>query len=217
MPTPGNPYRQFTGVVVSAGKMMKTVRVRIPGQKWDKLIRKDFPAPYHVLVSDPTESVREGDVVTLRNGWRTSKHVHHVVTSIVAPFGPEISKRPPIPTEEERQQQLLHTRLEKDLRKAALGRQASIQHIRQIAQDDGWVQELPQRLADAWKQAKEAGIVRTSEKQEQMPPINVLAQQNVAAAAEYTEKGLENEEQAEQAQKAGESMAEDVIRGGKTI
>lgn len=40
MPTPGNPYRQFTGVVVSAGKMTKTVKVRIPGQKWDKHIRK---------------------------------------------------------------------------------------------------------------------------------------------------------------------------------
>ncbi|KAL1637359.1 hypothetical protein SLS58_009305 [Diplodia intermedia] len=217
MPTPGNSYRQFTGVVVSAGKMMKTVRVRIPGQRWDKHIRKDFPAPYHVLVSDPTESVREGDVVTLRNGWRTSKQVHHVVTSIVAPFGPEISKRPRIPTEDERQQQLLHARLEKDLRKAALGRKASIQHIGQIAQDEDWVQELPQRLAAAWQQAKEAGIVKTGKEQDEMPPINVQARQNVAAAAKYTEKGLENEEQVEQIRKAGESVAEEVARGGKAI
>lgn len=54
MPTPGNAYRQFTGVVVSAGKMMRTVKVRIPGQKWDKHIRKVghlyAPLPLQFLV-----------------------------------------------------------------------------------------------------------------------------------------------------------------------
>lgn len=31
-----------------------------------------------------------------------SKHVRHVVTEIVAPFGPAIAARPRVPTEEER-------------------------------------------------------------------------------------------------------------------
>lgn len=35
-------------------------------------------------------------------GWRYSKHVHHVVTSIIAPFGTPVEERPPVPTEEER-------------------------------------------------------------------------------------------------------------------
>ncbi|KAB2572438.1 37S ribosomal protein S17 [Lasiodiplodia theobromae] len=217
MPTPGNAYRQFTGVVVSAGKMMRTVKVRIPGQKWDKHIRKDFPAPYHVLVSDPTESAREGDVVTLRNGWRTSKQVHHVVTSIVAPFGPAISERPPIPTEQERQQQLLRAQLEKDLRKAASGRSVSKQRIREIARDETRLQELPESLVAAIMETGGPRPAERGEEQTQMPPINVRAGQNVAAAAKYTEKGLKNEKQLEQVQKAAGSVAEDVARGGKAI
>jgi small subunit ribosomal protein S17 len=32
--------RQLTGVVVSAGKMVKTVKVRIAKQEWHKHIRK---------------------------------------------------------------------------------------------------------------------------------------------------------------------------------
>jgi small subunit ribosomal protein S17 len=32
--------RQLTGVVVTAGKMMKTVKVQVPKQKWNKRIQK---------------------------------------------------------------------------------------------------------------------------------------------------------------------------------
>ena len=33
-------HRQFMGVVVSAGKMMKTVKVRIADREWNKRIKK---------------------------------------------------------------------------------------------------------------------------------------------------------------------------------
>lgn len=34
------PHRQIVGVVVSAGKMAKTVKVRVPGQRWEPRIGK---------------------------------------------------------------------------------------------------------------------------------------------------------------------------------
>jgi len=34
------PHRTYTGVVVSAGKMQKTIKVRVAKQKWDKKIQK---------------------------------------------------------------------------------------------------------------------------------------------------------------------------------
>lgn len=42
MATPMQPqqYKRLTGVVVSAGKMMKTVKVRITEQKWNQQIQK---------------------------------------------------------------------------------------------------------------------------------------------------------------------------------
>ncbi|KAF2422459.1 nucleic acid-binding protein, partial [Tothia fuscella] len=94
--------RQVVGVVVSAGKMMKTVKVQIPKQKWNKRIQKNYPIPYNVLVSDPTESTREGDVVSIQSGLRTSPKVNHVVSDIIAPMGPPLSQRPRLPTPEER-------------------------------------------------------------------------------------------------------------------
>lgn len=195
---------------------MKTVKVRIPGQKWDKHIRKDFPAPYHVLVSDPTESAREGDVIALRNGWRTSKHVHHVVTRIVAPFGPAISQRPRIPTEEERQQQLIQARSEKDLRQAALGRAAARSRVKKAAKEK-WLAELPQRLEDARKRAEEAGIAGTGPAEQQVTSINTEATHNVAQAGNFVEQGPESKQEAESVGQLADSAEEGVARGDKGI
>lgn len=52
---------------------------------------------------DPNNSLRTGDIVEILSGWRTSKHKRHIVTRIVAPFGPPIDERPPVPTAEERE------------------------------------------------------------------------------------------------------------------
>ena len=57
----------------------------------------------HHLVSDPASSLREGDVVAISAGWRASKQVRHVVTKIIAPFGPGIAERPAVPTAWERE------------------------------------------------------------------------------------------------------------------
>ncbi|EON67917.1 hypothetical protein W97_07414 [Coniosporium apollinis CBS 100218] len=121
--------RTLNGVVVSAGKMQKTVKVRIAAQEWNKHIRKHLPAPYTVLVSDPSSSVREGDIIALASGWRASKTVRHVVTSIIAPFGPPLSARPALPTEAERMAARTAKRVEKDVRQAARGRLAVLARI----------------------------------------------------------------------------------------
>jgi ribosomal protein S17 len=42
-------YRQITGVVISAGKMMKTVKVQVPKQKWNKHIQKVYIVPFRKL------------------------------------------------------------------------------------------------------------------------------------------------------------------------
>ncbi|KAI9798816.1 MAG: hypothetical protein M1825_004989 [Sarcosagium campestre] len=93
--------RSLTGVVVSAGLMMKTVKVRVARRIWDSHIRKHYIKPENLLVHDPRASLIAGDIVTISPGWRRSKWVHHVVTSIVTPFGKPISERPPVPTLEE--------------------------------------------------------------------------------------------------------------------
>ncbi|KAF8866273.1 nucleic acid-binding protein, partial [Acephala macrosclerotiorum] len=94
--------RQINAVVVSAGLMEKTVKVRIGQQKWNAHIRKHFNRTSHLLVHDPASSLRIGDIISISPGWRASKHVHHVVNSILAPFGDPIEARPKVPSEEER-------------------------------------------------------------------------------------------------------------------
>ncbi|KAF2402168.1 nucleic acid-binding protein, partial [Trichodelitschia bisporula] len=92
--------RQAAGVVVSAGKMMGTVKVRIAKQVWNKRVKKYYNDYDTVMVSDPASSTREGDVVTVRRTQRISQHVRHVVAGIVAPMGTPISSRPSVPSEE---------------------------------------------------------------------------------------------------------------------
>ncbi|KAK4068481.1 uncharacterized protein Triagg1_7420 [Trichoderma aggressivum f. europaeum] len=93
---------ELHGIVVSAGLMQKTVKVRVGGQKWNKVINKWFAEPKHYLVHDPNSSLRTGDVVSIVPGWPTSKHKRHVIKNIIAPYGTPVEERPPIPSLEER-------------------------------------------------------------------------------------------------------------------
>ena len=54
------------------------------------------------LVSDPRSSLRTGDVVQITAERRVSRHIKHVVTEIIAPWGPGIDERPLVMSEEER-------------------------------------------------------------------------------------------------------------------
>lgn len=66
---------------------------------------------------DPASSLRDGDIVSISPGWRASKHVRHVVSSIIAPFGEPIERRPPVPTEEERMAERAKRKAVKDERR----------------------------------------------------------------------------------------------------
>ncbi|USP80080.1 uncharacterized protein yc1106_07354 [Curvularia clavata] len=119
------------GVVVSAGKMSKAVKVRVANQEWNKKFRKHFPAPITYLVRDPNNSLVEGDIVRITSGHRISTAIRHVVTSIVAPFGEPIENRPPVLTQAQLDEQRIRDRLLKDVRSAARGRQVSVQRLAQ--------------------------------------------------------------------------------------
>ncbi|KAI1996564.1 hypothetical protein LOZ53_000924 [Ophidiomyces ophidiicola] len=92
------------GTVIGAGKMDKVVRVQYIIQVMDNHLGKPFDKKMVVRVADPRNSLREGDLIKFIPGYRTSKNVHHVVDRIVAPFGEDISQRPPLMTPLERAQ-----------------------------------------------------------------------------------------------------------------
>ncbi|KAF4997052.1 hypothetical protein FDECE_12205 [Fusarium decemcellulare] len=110
---------ELHGVVVSAGLMQKTVKVRVGGQKWNKIVNKWFADPKHYLVHDPNSSLRTGDVVAIVPGWPTSQHKRHVVKHIIAPYGTSIEERPPVPSLEERIADREAKKATKDERRAA--------------------------------------------------------------------------------------------------
>jgi small subunit ribosomal protein S17 len=120
---------QKVGVVVSAGKMSRAVKVRVAEQVWNKQFRKHFPSPKHYIVSDPNSSLVEGDVVRITSGHRASATIRHVVTSIVAPFGEPVENRPPVLSEKQLDELRTNERLLKDVRSAARGRQTSVQRL----------------------------------------------------------------------------------------
>lgn len=97
-----NAAKEMHGIVVSAGLMDKTVKVRLGGQRYEPRVHKWFKEPRYKLVHDPANSLRQGDVVAISTSWRESQHVRHVVKHIIAPYGPGIDERPPIPTMQER-------------------------------------------------------------------------------------------------------------------
>ncbi|PLB50171.1 nucleic acid-binding protein [Aspergillus steynii IBT 23096] len=97
------PYTLKKGTVESVGRMDRTVRVSHRHTSWDSHLQKTFPKVTTFLVSDPNNSLREGDVIEFSSGAPKSRTVHHVVERIVAPFGSNIDERPPVKTREERE------------------------------------------------------------------------------------------------------------------
>lgn len=61
--------------------------------------------------------------MSISSGWRTSKTKRHVVNRIIAPWGPPIDERPPVPTPAERDAMHAADRAKKVARKQ-LRRQA---------------------------------------------------------------------------------------------
>ncbi|KAF2198491.1 nucleic acid-binding protein [Delitschia confertaspora ATCC 74209] len=154
-----------TGVVISAGKMNKAVKVRIAGQEWNKQIRKFFPSSKTYLVSDPSSSLREGDVVRIASGFRASKRIRHVVTSIVAPFGPPINERPSVPTEEERLKERETARILKDVRQAAKGRRTALLRLKEWKEMGKEIPDLETAMGSASLgdvEVKKGGKAKTS-------------------------------------------------------
>ncbi|KAL2840565.1 hypothetical protein BJY01DRAFT_218319 [Aspergillus pseudoustus] len=96
------PYTLKSGTVVSVGRMERTVTVEHRHTIWDSYIRKNYPKITRYLVSDPQNSLREGDVIEFSSGAPKSRHVRHVVERIIAPFGDAIEDRPAVLTREER-------------------------------------------------------------------------------------------------------------------
>ncbi|KAL7620005.1 hypothetical protein AAE478_010554 [Parahypoxylon ruwenzoriense] len=112
--------REMHGIVVSAGLMDKTVKVKLGGQRWEPKVQKYFKDPRYKLVHDPRNSLRQGDVVAITSTWRVSQHVRHVVKHIIAPYGEAIEERPPIPTLEERVAEKQAKRAVKDERREVI-------------------------------------------------------------------------------------------------
>ncbi|KAL1881376.1 hypothetical protein VTK73DRAFT_4383 [Phialemonium thermophilum] len=110
-------FRELHGVVVSAGLMQRTVKVRVGGQKWNGKVKKFFKDPQTFLVHDPNDSLRTGDIVAITPGWRTSKNKRHVVKRVIAPSGTPIDERPPIPSEDERWEAKIAKKKAKDERR----------------------------------------------------------------------------------------------------
>ncbi|KAK4237214.1 hypothetical protein C8A03DRAFT_16222 [Achaetomium macrosporum] len=134
-------FRELHGVVISAGLMDKTVKVRVGGQKWNSFVKKFFDDPKTHLVHDPNNSLRLGDVVAITPGWRVSKTKRHVVKHIIAPgSGVPIEGRPPVPTEEERY-------AEKDAKRAAKYERRSVKKMAERVESQLSVAEMLLRRA----------------------------------------------------------------------
>ncbi|KAF9767319.1 hypothetical protein IL306_000140 [Fusarium sp. DS 682] len=150
--------RELHGVVVSAGLMEKTVKVRVGGQKWNKIVNKWFADPKHYLVHDPNSSLRTGDVVSIVPGWPTSQHKRHVIKHIIAPYGTPLNERPPVPTLEERIADYEAKKAKKDERRAA--RRQEEENKRQ--EERRLENEKKEAKRKAWEEAQQKRKPQTS-------------------------------------------------------
>ncbi|KAL8915470.1 MAG: hypothetical protein Q9171_000034 [Xanthocarpia ochracea] len=129
------PPQALCGVVVSAGRMMKAVKVRTAKQVYDTFLQKHYTAYQSHLVSDPNSSLRTGDVVRIAARPPASKHIRHVVTQILAPWGPPAEERPPILSLEDLDAQYMAKREARAARKRERLKDAKVERVGTPAMD----------------------------------------------------------------------------------
>jgi hypothetical protein len=108
------------------------------------------------MVHDPASSLRTGDIISISSGWRVSKNVHHVVRSILAPFGEPIEARPAVPTEEQRMAERVAKQDAKIARKQARERGYILPKESYTPEELQTIKERRQAKRDKWIQDYEA-------------------------------------------------------------
>jgi small subunit ribosomal protein S17 len=108
--------------------------------------RQNFQHFERYLVHDPNDSLRTGDIVSISSGWRTSKSKRHVVNRIIAPWGPPIEDRPPVPTAEEREAAHAAERAKKVARKQLRAQAQAME--RAVAKAQRTTEELASRAGE---------------------------------------------------------------------
>ena len=170
---------------------MKAVKVRTSKQVYNSFIRKHFTVPRSYLVSDPTSSLRTGDVVRIASGWHVSKLIRHVVTEILAPYGTPVEERPRVMSEEERVRKLEEKR-ERKLERRRVRKEREREGLGEGEEGGGVVVEVGGAKASRARTRKHgvrAGAV-----------IKELARENVRKAGGREGKVVRNEAEAERLQ-----------------
>lgn len=113
---------------------------------------QNYFRPQHFLVHDPTQSLYEGDIITIAQQPH-SRRCSHVVDTIVAPFSKPLDERPPILSAEQRALIREEKRKPKVERRAARGVQSAIEEARR----KGWTAGTDDGIAGVFKEAEKEG------------------------------------------------------------
>lgn len=76
------PRQNFVGLVVSQGKMAKTVKVRVQSKAYDKRVHKDILKRKDYLVHDEGELCKEGDLVRIEEIPKISARKYFAIAEI---------------------------------------------------------------------------------------------------------------------------------------
>ncbi|EDO19369.1 hypothetical protein Kpol_1002p14 [Vanderwaltozyma polyspora DSM 70294] len=83
--------QNFMGLVVSQGKMQKTVKVRVETKVFNKIINKELFHRKDFLVHDEGEIAREGDLVRIEATRPLSKHKFFAIAEIIRNKGQQFA------------------------------------------------------------------------------------------------------------------------------
>lgn len=74
----------FTGIVVAAGRMARTITVAIARLPWHAKLKKQVRRSKWFLVDDPTGAAHVGDQVTIQETRPLSKRKHFRLVRVVS-------------------------------------------------------------------------------------------------------------------------------------
>jgi small subunit ribosomal protein S17 len=168
----------FAGLVVSQGKMSKTIKVRVQRVKFNRLVQKDIVHYKDFLVHDEAEKCKEGDVVRIEYVKKFSPRKAFAVTAIMRNKGTEwmrYQQEAPAKVAREEVEKLQNYKAEQAQRQGAVEEVETLRKIQKDMQTDPEFEKKYLENSESIEKLKEKYNLSS------WPPTHEMANLNLSA------------------------------------
>jgi small subunit ribosomal protein S17 len=197
----------FTGLVISQGKMNKTIKVRVQKKKFNRVVHKEILEYRDFMVHDELNKCQEGDIVRIQYVRPLSARKSFAVAEVMKYKGTEWMKyqaEAPDKVAREELEKIEEYKKEREIRMAAQGGSSIVEDLRKVEKifygdksvesEKASIQKLMNKYGiTAWPPSHEVVQLDVARLRNELKELNITI--NASSFSSYVKELLTNDPQ----------------------